>query len=286
MSSPSSSLSGSGATSKKYRDTSPSERPGSHDGPSSAADAGESLMGHAEKRRRWTEDEEESPGGRRRTAWRDTVEAFERCRWIIDVILLLFIIGLLMERRAKSYGFCEYEGNGDITGFAPKIAQQIKTFVPDFGFAPENASEFFTDAVQQKWLDMVPRGLGYVKVDEPSQYNNLPRPLLDYNGTTVFTSSVTHQLHCLHSIVNAFSANAVGDDSKLPEGHGWHLNHCFEYLRQNILCCGDTALEGEATTFPPGETGSDGWDAKHVCKNYDQVKAYLDENRADDELWI
>lgn len=41
------------------------------------------------------------------------------------------------------------------------------------------------------------------------------------------------------------------------------MNHCFDYLRQSIMCCGDVALEGEQTTFPPGFDGSDGWDAVH-----------------------
>lgn len=39
------------------------------------------------------------------------------------------------------------------------------------------------------------------------------------------------------------------------------MNHCFDYLRQSIMCCGDVALEGEQTTFPEGFDGSDGWDA-------------------------
>ncbi len=67
---------------------------------------------------------------------------------------------------------------------------------------------------------------------------------------------------------------------------GWHVNHCFEYLRQSIMCCADTALEGDQTTFPKGFVGSDGWDAKHVCKDYRQVYRYLEDNRADDKLWI
>lgn len=37
------------------------------------------------------------------------------------------------------------------------VAQQIVTFSPDYGFVPENASEFFAAEVQQKWLDLVPR---------------------------------------------------------------------------------------------------------------------------------
>lgn len=52
------------------------------------------------------------------------------------------------------------------------------------------------------------------------------------------------------------------------------------------MCCGDTALEGQQTTFPEGFTGSDGWDAKHICKDYDQVFAHLEEHRANDDVWI
>ena len=58
------------------------------------------------------------------------------------------------------------------------------------------------------------------------------------------------------------------------------------------MCAGDVALEGAATTFPLDEDGmdmggSDGWDAKHVCKNYDEVYAYLDREAVPgSEKWI
>jgi hypothetical protein len=52
------------------------------------------------------------------------------------------------------------------------------------------------------------------------------------------------------------------------------------------MCAGDIALEGRQTTFPEGFVGSDGWDAKHVCKSYDEVLDYLNTNRADDAVWI
>jgi hypothetical protein len=52
------------------------------------------------------------------------------------------------------------------------------------------------------------------------------------------------------------------------------------------MCSGDVAVEGKATTFPEGFVGSDGWDAKHVCKSYDEVLGYLAENRANDAIWI
>lgn len=52
------------------------------------------------------------------------------------------------------------------------------------------------------------------------------------------------------------------------------------------MCYGDVALEGEQTTFPEGFNGSDGWDAKHVCKDYSQVYDYLESNRVNNKLWI
>lgn len=42
-------------------------------------------------------------------------------------------------------------------------------------------------------------GLGYVRVDNPSEYNNLPTPIHDYANMTVFTTAMPHQLHCLVS---------------------------------------------------------------------------------------
>jgi hypothetical protein len=52
------------------------------------------------------------------------------------------------------------------------------------------------------------------------------------------------------------------------------------------MCCGDVALEGDETTFPEGVAGSDGWDAKHICKDYSQIYKYLEDNRANDDIWI
>jgi hypothetical protein len=77
------------------------------------------------------------------------------------------------------------------------------------------------------------------------------------------------------------------DPIKMP----WHINHCFEYIRQAIMCAGDVALEGAATEFPEGEGGedrggSDGWDAKHVCKDYGQVYEYLERETINRMKWI
>ena len=56
-----------------------------------------------------------------------------------------------------------------------------------------------------------------------------------------------------------------------------HVDHCFQYLRQSLLCCGDTALEGQdPRTDKPG---TDGTGAVHVCKDFDGIMAWADSQR-------
>ncbi|KAI0805199.1 hypothetical protein GGR55DRAFT_655735 [Xylaria sp. FL0064] len=211
---------------------------------------------------------------------------FKAYRWLVDTFLLLVIAALLLEknwthRRNHHY----FEGNGDIAGFAPQFSQQIRKFSPDPTFVPQNTSQFFCNGTREKWLEIVPHGLGYLKVEDPDKYDNLPTRLTIFEDQYVVTTSMTHQLHCLHAIAEAYSA-LTSDADRMPQETPWHLSHCFDYLRQSIMCCGDVALEGQQTTFPEGFEGSDGWDAKHVCKDYDQILEYLGKNRANDEVWI
>lgn len=78
-----------------------------------------------------------------------------------------------------------------------------------------NTSEFFTDEVLGKWNGLMPskltplpryflfvtdnstEGMGFQWVNNTEKYNNLPKPIDWYEGMTVFTTSVTHQIHCL-----------------------------------------------------------------------------------------
>ncbi|KAF2019696.1 hypothetical protein BU24DRAFT_419321 [Aaosphaeria arxii CBS 175.79] len=80
----------------------------------------------------------------------------QKYRWVVDTALLLVIVGLLLEKRWSHRRAHRYEFAGDVTGFAPKFSQQIKTFKPDPIFVPENASEFWSSETQQAWLDIVP----------------------------------------------------------------------------------------------------------------------------------
>ncbi|KAK0755073.1 hypothetical protein B0T18DRAFT_314850 [Schizothecium vesticola] len=202
-------------------------------------------------------------------------------RWLLDTSLLLVILVLVLHNRPTPPP--QWEVGSDFTGVAPKFSHQITRFSPDQSYAPSDPSLFFTDpSVLARWNALMPKGMGFVWVNATHRYHDLPTPV-DWPDKTVFTTSVTHQLHCLFAIVQTYSGLKSGH--AIPADHDWHMTHCFDYMRQAILCSADVALEGRETTFPDDNGGSDGWDAKHVCRDYGQVRSYLEGVRAyDDQL--
>jgi hypothetical protein len=60
-----------------------------------------------------------------------------------------------------------------------------------------------------------------------------------------------------------------------------HVAHCFRYLRQSLVCCGDTALEGQ---IPNSKiNGTDGTGAVHVCKDFDAIRSWAENKRLVDK---
>jgi hypothetical protein len=57
-------------------------------------------------------------------------------------------------------------------------------------------------------LTLTEEGLGYLDIEKPENYHDLPHKLDDAKGRYVVTTSMTHQLHCLVS-----APACVGDKS-------------------------------------------------------------------------
>jgi hypothetical protein len=69
------------------------------------------------------------------------------------------------------------------------------------------------------------------------------------------------------------------------QGHGaehnlGHARHCFDYLRQSIMCAGDVSYES-AIVLPDGKLidGVDGWGDWHMCRNWDTIWEYAVQHR-------
>ncbi|KAK5996702.1 Oxidase ustYa-like protein [Cladobotryum mycophilum] len=181
---------------------------------------------------------------------------------------------------------------GEINGLVPPVGIKPKLFAPDPSFDPFNSTA-------QGWLDVMPKGGGFVTV-EGWEGKAVPKPIHTH-GKDMYNVAVFHQIHCLHMLAEEFNNLLVGQHigdtshikSKWNGGHGghggdadkdlmmWHLKHCFEYLKESLTCCADTALEGQKsdTDLP----ATDGFGAHHVCRNFDEVMSWTEANRVSDQ---
>ncbi|CAD6567421.1 MAG: hypothetical protein ASARMPREDX12_005823 [Alectoria sarmentosa] len=116
------------------------------------------------------------------------------------------------------------------------------------------------------WDSLIPNGLGYVK-----------HPSLAPNLSVV---SVFHQLHCLYTLRRAYYA--LSEDKHELEDFDFgiqrapHAAHCFEYLRQALICSADSSIE------PAGERvqGFLGWGFQRQCRDYGALMAWAEKWRA------
>ncbi|KAL3422014.1 hypothetical protein PVAG01_06170, partial [Phlyctema vagabunda] len=134
------------------------------------------------------------------------------------------------------------------------------------------------------WMDLLGPGMGFISIENPSKYGLPPGVRLRHSPPNMqnFGISMYHQLHCLMMIRGLYWEALRGErnlkmisDEKLPDDIH-HTNHCFDYLRQAIMCAGDMSIEGRA---PPDHITQDhinGMGQKHICRSWDASRAWMD----------
>ncbi|KAK7952801.1 uncharacterized protein PG986_008529 [Apiospora aurea] len=142
-----------------------------------------------------------------------------------------------------------------------------------FGDEPSKESE-------GQWTKLIPKGKGWIDVD-----NDTALPYMHGMDQSLPKQqamiSVFHQLHCLYMTrAGYFSARA----GNLDEVNAGHLAHCWDYLRQAIMCAGDTTLEW--LHAPPDNIGSTGWGYQHTCKDYGALFTFAERYRSTDKKEI
>lgn len=144
----------------------------------------------------------------------------------------------------------------------------------------ENAVMIFSDEnhldinAGAHWMSTIPRGNGWV--------------LLGPNKTA-YAVAMYHQLHCLNIMrydLTVSKAGIAADQTTLN-----HAHHCYNYLRQSILCKADGTLEpSRQIVLSDGRIGSaaSGSGVTHVCRNWAQIRRYMEDNfdnNVDYEFW-
>ncbi|KAF3799122.1 hypothetical protein GCG54_00015303 [Colletotrichum gloeosporioides] len=105
---------------------------------------------------------------------------------------------------------------------------------------------------------------------------------MHFDGHDVFSVAVFHQLHCLNHLLKEFNNCSRAVTSHLvmhkPETETLqNVGHCFDYLRSSLMCCGDTAFEGQTRdTNKPGTLGES---SLHMCNGYEKIRSWAQSHR-------
>lgn len=94
-----------------------------------------------------------------------------------------------------------------------------------------------------------------------------------------FAVAMLHTFHC----INRIRARLV-NIPHTPQTRA-HVEHCFNYMRQSVLCAADTTLEPLSETYMEayGVQNIDGLETnvKHVCRDWSAVYREVERNSAE-----
>ena len=68
------------------------------------------------------------------------------------------------------------------------------------------------------------------------------------------------------------------ESTEVEDAKGPHIRHCFDYLRQSLMCAADSSLEPRV----PSLGGATGWGFPRRCHDYDELKEWTTKWRAND----
>ncbi|OBT83000.1 hypothetical protein VE02_08257 [Pseudogymnoascus sp. 03VT05] len=166
-----------------------------------------------------------------------------------------------------------------------------------FGNIPKEMVEFKLDEAfvnagsgtpgnRSVWDMLFPLGAGFVEVQKPWNYGLRGGfPVRDTKvPTEIYSISMFHQLYCLSILRDAFGRDRDVSEHQAAENN---LGHCFDYLRQAIMCTGDTTLE-TALVNADGEMvpGFDGWGDVHECRSYEAIFDFAAAHRVKDDTCL
>ncbi|KAM3415307.1 hypothetical protein BST61_g8836 [Cercospora zeina] len=167
------------------------------------------------------------------------------------------------------------------TGPVPEIPFSSVTFRQD-----ERFSRTWSEGSNDAWSELMPPGDGFVVVENPRSYNLPPGKNSRYGE--VYDISMWHQLHCLLHMRTYMSSmhSFLNQTENLPQFYEVvlapqldHILHCFDYLRQAVMCAGDMTLEWPRTEPDGRRFAVDGWGVKHEhCRSWDVMTNFVEKH--------
>ncbi|MDI1487034.1 MAG: hypothetical protein OHK93_006297 [Ramalina farinacea] len=208
-----------------------------------------------------------------------------KSQWTIAILVLLNIITLsLLAIASRNTRTPTTPG----ASLLPNAGYEKVLFQADERFEGPSSRD-----LDKAWSATLPGFVGLMYLNDSKIYD-LPDGRLDKDGVPqVYGLSWTHQYHCLDMIRLEFwkmntntSTSLVGIDYDSEEARTNtilpHIAHCFDYIRQAVLCNLDTTVEWPTGPVDEqGNRGIDGYGIEHVCRKRAPILEFMEERKVD-----
>ena len=191
-------------------------------------------------------------------------------RWIQFLSLFLAIISLAWLGTIGST-WTEHHAIGTTRSLVPSMPTTRVKFERNDLLAAGSSQE--TD---EAWNQLSPAGDGFILIPNNTGQDYQLQPGKPSAHGEVYDVSLFHQLHCLSNIrKHTFTLQAaLGRDNwqeiydLLLKHQEDHVYHCFDYIRQALMCAGDMTIEWPRTEPDGRRFAVDGWGITHECKSW------------------
>ncbi|KAF2683337.1 hypothetical protein K458DRAFT_452845 [Lentithecium fluviatile CBS 122367] len=196
--------------------------------------------------------------------------------WVASLLCLCsgFALGTLFGRMPASRSPVHEHLNGEIM-IAPFEPSVKITFQPNETFERAMPGP---DA-DSLWEALMPVGRGFVQVQPNGDL--VPHDSPPNNVSQTKAIAAFHQMHCLNNLRKSLYASVSNESTftyRIPQlEHHWR--HCFDYLRQALMCNADVTLETLEMRGDMVVGSVDGWGTEHVCRDWDGLKDWAQGGR-------
>ncbi|KAH9828457.1 hypothetical protein Tdes44962_MAKER02375 [Teratosphaeria destructans] len=199
----------------------------------------------------------------------DTIRRLKRWRTALCCLLILAIAAASLSLDSTYRAFHRHP---DLPRSpVPLMPKTLTTFIRNDSFASAPTPENDT-----AWSSISPPGDGFVLFPNRTRdAYGLPLGKPAPQGD-VYDISLFHQLHCLVSMREhlLMLQASIGRENQaqvmevLIRPQEQHVWHCFDYLRQAVMCAGDMTVEWPRTEEDGSRFAVDGWGITHQCADW------------------
>ncbi|KAJ7062078.1 hypothetical protein C8F01DRAFT_1251894 [Mycena amicta] len=119
------------------------------------------------------------------------------------------------------------------------------------------------------WNDLYNFGISQIPKSQARLLPNKTYPIPGDEENYIVELDVFHNLHCLNMIRKGLHVDYYKDDAMEID----HLDHCIDWIRQALMCAGDTSVIVWQWDYKQNKSTFQG-DVAHTCRNFEKLREW------------